>query len=123
MNSLLLLLHFNRDSPTLFLELLEQLFKEIESSTQWSQKVFGFHGIHQCILDISFILLVFDEHITDNINDCANIISEKALSAYYAQNPNTPPLKGCEFYDERAQDAMNELFKKDTPVTSPTNDV
>jgi hypothetical protein len=119
----LLLLEFNKQSPTLFLDLLSSILKEIESSTQWQQKVFGFHGIHQCILDISFLLLVFDQHITDDINDCANKITEKALNVYYVQNPNSPPLKASDFYDDRAQDAMEELFKKETAITTPTGAV
>ena len=115
-----LLLDYNRETPTLFLEYLVQIFKDIDTNgtylidllaSGWATKVFGFHGIHQCILDISFLLLVFDQYINDEINSYANGFSEKAISLYYMQNPNSPPLKGSDFYDERAQEAMEEIIK------------
>ena len=63
-------------------------------------------------MDISFLLLVFDQQITDEINAMANSFSERAISLYYNQNPNSPPLKNSDFYEERSQEAMDELFKQ-----------
>ncbi|KAJ3397334.1 hypothetical protein HDV05_002962, partial [Chytridiales sp. JEL 0842] len=65
--------------------------------TERGPRRFGFGGVQQLVLDIHFLLQFLDAFITEESNQLANGICEKALRTYFTQNPNvTAALKGGE---------------------------
>lgn len=56
----------------------------------WEQekgtRLFGFGGVQQLVLDIHFFLKIAEKYISENTNSMANLICERALRLYFAQN-------------------------------------
>ncbi|KAJ3318000.1 exocyst complex component exo84 [Boothiomyces sp. JEL0866] len=82
------------------------------NETGWKKRKFGFGGVQMFVLDINFVLKVFENEITDESNELANSLCERALRLYFQQNKDlATPLKTGEFYDERVLYAINTVFK------------
>jgi hypothetical protein len=62
------------------------------------------------MLDMHFLLKVFDAQISEEANDLSNSLCEKALRSYFAQNKDLhTALKSDDFYDARADAAIEAL--------------
>ncbi|KAJ3255507.1 exocyst complex component exo84 [Boothiomyces macroporosus] len=58
------------------------------------KRKFGFGGVQMFVLDINFLLKVFENEITDESNELANSLCERALRLYFQQNKDlATPLK------------------------------
>ncbi|KAJ3274292.1 exocyst complex component exo84 [Terramyces sp. JEL0728] len=95
-------------------KLIRDTLMEIDlSETGWKKRKFGFGGVQMFVLDINFLLKAFENEITDESNELANSLCERALRLYFQQNKDlATPLKTGEFYDERVLFAINTVFKK-----------
>lgn len=94
--------------------ILQTIYYNNKIASNWvtpkGPRKFGFGGIQQLMLDMTFILRVFEEQITEESNDLSNTICEKALKSYFTQNPNvTVPLKNGDFYESRTEATMKKL--------------
>ncbi|KAJ3218340.1 exocyst complex component exo84 [Dinochytrium kinnereticum] len=91
--------------------ILESFFIRINKVESWETpkgpRRFGFGGIQQLILDIHFIIRICEAIVSQKSNEIANGICEKALRAYFSQNPDIKaPLKTGEWYDKRVDAAV-----------------
>lgn len=95
--------------------LLAQLFKAMDvSPLAWSTpkgpRKFGVGGIQAFIMDIHFLLCVFEKQITEEIHTLSNSLCERALRQYFGQNKNlNTTLKASEFYNGRVKAVCKQL--------------
>ena len=58
------------------------------------ERMFGFGGVQQFILDMQFMLACLDQFVTEECNGLANDMCGAALRQYFAQNKDmSTPLK------------------------------
>lgn len=78
-------------------------------TTPKGPRKFGIGGIQSFLLDMHFLLRVFDAHVSTEANDLSNDICERALRSYFSQNKDlSTPLQTDDFYDKRVEAAMVE---------------
>ncbi|KAJ3328132.1 exocyst complex component exo84 [Blyttiomyces sp. JEL0837] len=91
-------------------DLISKVISLLNDDSLWSNRRIGFGGVQQLVLDIHFFLKVTATYITNDCNTAANLICERALRLYFAQNPNIKAaLKGGEWYERRVEDALRDL--------------
>ncbi|KAI8919725.1 hypothetical protein BC831DRAFT_480271 [Entophlyctis helioformis] len=117
LNKLLMDMDKVLDRKAFACRVIEGLFEYMATTTVcWETdkgpRKFGFGGVQTLILDIHFLLRAAEQYITDQANQSANAVCEKALRAYFTQNKDlSVPLKTGEWYDKRVEEAMRKFSR------------
>ncbi|KAI8843644.1 hypothetical protein BC829DRAFT_400805 [Chytridium lagenaria] len=98
------------DCRKLLRSTLESLFVRLNKADAWETpkgpRRFGFGGIQQLILDMHYLIRSCESIVSPKSNEIANSICEKALRAYFSQNPDIKGTFEGEWYDKRVDAAV-----------------
>ncbi|KAI9597241.1 Cullin repeat-like-containing domain protein [Syncephalis fuscata] len=95
---------------------LEEFFRGIGDTAFWETdkepRKFGYAGVQQFVLDIHFLLKVCDAYISDTAASAGNVVCERALRLYFAQNRHSKrTLQTGDWYDTHVNEAIQSSGK------------
>lgn len=78
--------------------------------TEEGNRVFGFGGVQQMILDVQLFLRICGKYVSSKATENASIICERGLRAYFAQDSViSGELRLGDWYEERVNAIVEQI--------------